>query len=34
VIENLNQEKHPVPEDFNFQGARDLFKNPVVTPGV
>ena len=30
VLANLDKTKYPVPEDWNFQGARELFKNPEV----
>ena len=32
VIANIDKEKYPLPPDFNFQGARDLFLNPEITP--
>ena len=31
-IESLNSEKYPVPTEFNYQGARELFKCPKVVP--
>lgn len=33
IIESLDTTKHPVPANFNFVDARDLFLNPEVTPG-
>ena len=32
VLKNLDPEKYPVPEDYNFDGVRGLFKEPDVTP--
>eukprot|EP01104_Vermistella_antarctica_P018870 TRINITY_DN7167_c0_g1_i1.p1 TRINITY_DN7167_c0_g1~~TRINITY_DN7167_c0_g1_i1.p1 ORF type:complete len:379 (+),score=109.47 TRINITY_DN7167_c0_g1_i1:110-1246(+) len=31
VVAAIDQKKHPLPDNFNFEGARDLFKNPDVT---
>ncbi|XP_050296824.1 flap endonuclease 1 isoform X2 [Anthonomus grandis grandis] len=31
ILENVDKEKYPPPENWNFQGARDLFENPDVT---
>jgi len=30
VLESLDKTKYPVPDDWNYQGARELFKNPEV----
>lgn len=32
ILENLNKDRHPIPEDWPYQRARCLFKEPVVTP--
>jgi flap endonuclease-1 len=32
VIANLDKDKYPVPEDYNFEGVRELFRKPDVTP--
>lgn len=32
VLKNIDSKKYGIPEDFNFQGARDLFLSPEVTP--
>jgi len=32
VLENIDSTKHPVPEDWLYKEARELFKNPEVTP--
>jgi len=32
VLKNLDPAKYPIPENFNYQGARELFKNPQVIP--
>lgn len=31
IIKTLDQKKYPIPENFNYQRARELFKTPVVT---
>lgn len=30
ILDHLDKEKYPVPENFNFQGARELFRSPSV----
>ena len=30
VLESLDKTKYPIPDDWNYQGARELFKNPEV----
>lgn len=32
VLKNIDKNKYKVPENFPFEGVRDLFKNPEVTP--
>lgn len=32
AIESLDKKKYPMPEDFNFAGARGLFVKPDITP--
>lgn len=32
LIASLDKEKHPVPEDFDWVGARELFNEPAVVP--
>lgn len=34
IIQNIDTETHPIPEDFNYVGARDLFMNHEVTTDV
>jgi len=31
ILKNLDKTKYPVPEGWNYEGARALFKNPEVT---
>lgn len=31
ILKNIDTKKYPVPEDFDFVAARELFKNPEVT---
>jgi flap endonuclease-1 len=32
VLDNLDKKRHPVPDDWPFERARELFKNPEVQP--
>lgn len=32
VLKNLDTKKYPIPENWNFEDARQLFKKPDVTP--
>jgi hypothetical protein len=32
VIASLDKTKYPIPEDYNYEGVRELFKHPDVTP--
>lgn len=32
VLEHLDKEKYPIPENFSYQAARELFKQPLVMP--
>ena len=31
ILNHLDKEKYPVPDGFNYAGARELFKSPQVT---
>ena len=34
ILENIDQKAHPLPEDFNYEGARELFRHHEVTTDV
>ncbi|XP_050510314.1 flap endonuclease 1 isoform X2 [Diabrotica virgifera virgifera] len=31
IIQNIDKDKYPIPENWNYEGARELFKNPEVS---
>ena len=33
VLENIDKTRHPIPEDWPYKDARELFKKPDVIPG-